>query len=60
MAAVDWDPEQYERFAAERAQPFWDLVDLIHRGAIDRAVDLGCGTGAADGRRPPSASASAT
>jgi trans-aconitate 2-methyltransferase len=46
MPDVDWDPAQYERFAAERAQPFWDLVDLIHRGAIERAVDLGCGTGA--------------
>lgn len=46
MAAVDWDPAQYQRFAAERAQPFWDLVDLIHRGAIERGVDLGCGTGA--------------
>jgi trans-aconitate 2-methyltransferase len=45
MPDVDWDPAQYERFAAERAQPFWDLVDLIHRGAIERAVDLGCGTG---------------
>ncbi len=42
---VDWDPAQYERFAEERAQPFWDLVDLIHRGAIERAVDLGCGAG---------------
>lgn len=45
MANADWNPDQYERFAAERAQPFWDLVDLIHRGGIDRAVDLGCGTG---------------
>jgi trans-aconitate 2-methyltransferase len=43
---VDWDPEQYARFQSERARPFWDLVELIHRGAIDRAVDLGCGTGA--------------
>lgn len=42
---ADWNPDQYARFAAQRAQPFWDLVDLIHRGAIDRAVDLGCGTG---------------
>jgi trans-aconitate 2-methyltransferase len=24
-----WDPEQYGMFAAERAQPFWDLVGLI-------------------------------
>lgn len=45
MATDDWDPAQYERFAAERAQPLWDLVDLIHRGAIELAVDLGCGTG---------------
>jgi trans-aconitate 2-methyltransferase len=42
----DWDPKQYQRFAAERAQPFWDLVDLVQPGAIERAVDLGCGTGA--------------
>lgn len=42
---TDWDPDQYQRFAAQRAQPFWDLVDLIHRGGIDRAVDLGCGSG---------------
>ena len=46
MADTDWNPEQYERFEAERAQPFWDLVELIHRGGIERAVDLGCGTGA--------------
>ncbi len=45
IQADEWDPAQYERFATERAQPFWDLVDLIHRGAIERAVDLGCGTG---------------
>jgi len=47
MAPSDvWDPSQYARFASQRAQPFWDLVELIHRGGIDRAVDLGCGTGA--------------
>lgn len=46
MADADWDPEQYARFEAQRAQPFWDLVDLIHRGGLDRGVDLGCGTGA--------------
>jgi len=50
---ADWCPEQYERFAAERAQPFWDLADLVGEGRIGaagapirRAVDLGCGTGA--------------
>jgi trans-aconitate 2-methyltransferase len=42
---VDWDPAQYERFRAQRSQPFWDLVELIRPDGIDRAVDLGCGTG---------------
>jgi len=45
---VSWHPEQYARFAAERAQPFHDLCDLIHPvppGSIGRAVDLGCGSG---------------
>ena len=42
---TDWNPEQYRRFAAERAQPFHDLLALIERGAIRRAVDLGCGPG---------------
>ena len=32
-----------DRFAAERAQPFHDLLALIEPAAIDRAVDLGCG-----------------
>ncbi|MGZ4737874.1 MAG: methyltransferase domain-containing protein [Ilumatobacteraceae bacterium] len=41
----DWNPEQYRRFAAERAQPFHDLLGLIEPGAIRRAVDLGCGPG---------------
>ena len=46
---ADWDPGQYERFAAERAQPFWDLAALVEAaaapGSIRRAHDLGCGTG---------------
>jgi trans-aconitate 2-methyltransferase len=41
----DWNPEQYRRFAVERAQPFHDLLALIEPGAIERAVDLGCGPG---------------
>lgn len=40
-----WNPEQYERFKAERKQPFTDLVALIeHRPGL-RLLDLGCGTG---------------
>ena len=42
----DWDPDQYRRFATERAQPFWDLVELVDPTTVDRMVDLGCGDGA--------------
>jgi trans-aconitate 2-methyltransferase len=41
-----WDPQQYDRFKAERSAPFHDLVGLVQppaRGA--RVADLGCGTG---------------
>jgi len=41
----EWDPAQYERFAAERAAPFFDLLDLIEPRESPRVVDLGCGTG---------------
>jgi len=42
--ADGWDPELYERFARERAQPFHDLLAMVE--PVDgRAVDLGCGTG---------------
>jgi trans-aconitate 2-methyltransferase len=40
-----WDPDQYERFRAERARPFWDLVALVQPCPSGRVVDLGCGTG---------------
>ena len=42
---TDWNPEQYRRFAAERAQPFHDMLSLIEPASIERAVDLGCGPG---------------
>ena len=42
---ADWNPAQYRRFAAERAQPFHDLLALIRPGLMRRAVDLGCGPG---------------
>jgi len=46
MTARDtWNPTQYERFRAEREQPFHDLVALITRRPAGRVVDLGCGTG---------------
>jgi trans-aconitate 2-methyltransferase len=40
-----WNPTQYERFRAEREQPFFDLAGLITRRPAGRVVDLGCGTG---------------
>jgi trans-aconitate 2-methyltransferase len=46
MAAVDtWDPGQYQRFAAERAAPFSDLLSLVRPVPGGRVVDLGCGSG---------------
>jgi trans-aconitate 2-methyltransferase len=40
-----WNPSQYERFAAERRQPFDDLRALVEPEPGMRIVDLGCGTG---------------
>lgn len=40
-----WSPEQYERFKAERKQPFLDLMSLVERRPRMRVADLGCGTG---------------
>jgi trans-aconitate 2-methyltransferase len=46
MAAVDrWDPTQYNKFAAERELPFWDLAGLLEPVASPTLVDLGCGDG---------------
>jgi trans-aconitate 2-methyltransferase len=40
-----WNPAQYERFRAERRQPFDELFSLIEPRPYMRTVDLGCGTG---------------
>jgi trans-aconitate 2-methyltransferase len=46
MTVVDaWDPGQYNRFASEREQPFWDLTHLLAPTSSPRVVDLGCGDG---------------
>lgn len=42
---MSWDPGQYERFEAERRQPFDDLVALCAPVPGGTVVDLGCGTG---------------
>src|ERR1035437_567596 len=40
-----WDPDKYNQFAAEREQPFWDLVRLLEPVDSPKVVDLGCGDG---------------
>ena len=40
-----WNPTLYERFKAEREQPFDDLLALIRETRSMRIIDLGCGTG---------------
>jgi trans-aconitate 2-methyltransferase len=42
---MDWDPQQYGRFADERGRPFADLVARIGAATPRRVVDLGCGSG---------------
>src|SRR5581483_10806865 len=43
--ADQWDPKQYDRFQAERSQPFWDLAALLQPVEHPSLLDLGCGTG---------------
>ncbi len=40
-----WDPDQYQRFASQRARPFFELLARV--GATDPGLvaDLGCGPG---------------
>jgi trans-aconitate 2-methyltransferase len=44
---MTWDAEQYNKFAAERARPFADLMAQVDRGPNETryVVDLGCGPG---------------
>ncbi len=45
MPADAWEPDQYDRFKAERTAPFHDLLALVQSHGHRRVVDLGCGTG---------------
>jgi trans-aconitate 2-methyltransferase len=40
-----WVPSQYNKFAAEREQPFWDLASLVRDVTSPAVADLGCGDG---------------
>jgi trans-aconitate 2-methyltransferase len=44
---MTWDAEQYNKFAAERARPFADLLAQVDRESdkTRQIVDLGCGPG---------------
>ena len=43
-----WDPDQYSKFAAERAKPFFDLLAMVDPVPGGDVIDLGCGTGELD------------
>jgi len=45
VGADSWSPNVYERFAAEREQPFWDLLALVEPTGGGAVIDLGCGSG---------------
>ncbi len=42
---MPWNPEQYNKFQAERSAPFFDLLALVEARPKLKVVDLGCGTG---------------
>jgi trans-aconitate 2-methyltransferase len=45
MTKDSWNPAQYEKFKAQRSQPFYDLMNLLRSQDGAKVVDLGCGTG---------------
>jgi len=45
MPADSWNPDQYDKFQAERRAPFFDLLSMIDPRPAMKVVDLGCGTG---------------
>jgi trans-aconitate 2-methyltransferase len=40
-----WDPGQYQRYAGERARPFFDLLARVRAADPSYVADLGCGPG---------------
>ena len=42
---MPWNPEVYNQFKNIRYKPFFDLMDLISPNGLEKAVDIGCGTG---------------
>jgi trans-aconitate 2-methyltransferase len=61
MSGFDgWDPDQYNRFSAEREQPWRDLVGLLHQVPRPTLADLGCGDGRLTSQLHASLDASST
>lgn len=42
---MPWNPDIYNQFKNIRYQPFFDLMNLISSENLDKAIDIGCGTG---------------
>lgn len=40
-----WEPEIYNKFSAQREEPFWDLANLVEPVEGASLADLGCGDG---------------
>jgi trans-aconitate 2-methyltransferase len=40
-----WDPQQYGRYAGQRARPFFDLLARVSAEDPGLVLDLGCGSG---------------
>ena len=45
VTTMPWNPDQYHKFQAQRAAPFYDLLALVEVRPHLKVVDLGCGTG---------------
>ncbi|MFY1046804.1 methyltransferase domain-containing protein [Chryseobacterium sp. GP-SGM7] len=42
---MPWNPEIYNQFKDIRYQPFFDLAENISPEYLEKAIDIGCGTG---------------
>lgn len=42
---MPWNPQQYDKFKAERTAPVRDLFAMLHIKPTMQVIDLGCGTG---------------
>jgi len=42
---MPWNPEVYNQFKDVRYLPFFDLMQFISPNGLEKAIDIGCGTG---------------